>query len=99
AGPSGTLAYHGGYVLHSSAPYVIFWAPAGQSIPSSTQSLIERYFSDAAADSGTAGNEFAVDRQYTDGSGFADYRQTFSAASQVIADTSAYPARDTSNCP
>ncbi len=99
AGPSGTLVYHGGYVLHSSAPYVIFWAPAGQSIPSSTQSLIDRYFSDTAADSGTAGNEFAVDRQYTDGSGFADYRQTFSAASQVIADTSAYPARDTSNCP
>ncbi len=96
---SGTLVYHGGYVLHASAPYVIFWTPPGQSIPASTQSLIQRYFTDAAADSATAGNEFGVDRQYTDGSGFADYRQTFSAASQVITDTSAYPARDATNCP
>ncbi|MGH2881365.1 MAG: hypothetical protein ACRDPA_01450 [Solirubrobacteraceae bacterium] len=34
------LNYQGGPVLHSSAPYVIFWAPSGETIPTPWQSLI-----------------------------------------------------------
>jgi hypothetical protein len=87
----GTLDYHGGPVVPSSAPYLIFWTPAGENMPDGSETLIERYFADAAADSGRATNVFAVARQFTDPFGFADYRQTFSG-SQVINDTQAYPA-------
>jgi PKD repeat protein len=90
---SGTLDYHGGPVLHSSSPYLIFWAPSGESIPPSTTSLLERYFADVAADSGGSANVYAVARQFTDSSGFADYSQTFSTAGQAILDTQPYPAR------
>jgi len=96
---TGNLAYTGGPVIHSSAPYLIFWTPSGESIAASSQALLERHFTDVAADSGRATNVYGVDRQFTDGSGFADYRQTFSSASQAIVDAQAYPVRDLLNCP
>ncbi|HSC03251.1 MAG TPA: PKD domain-containing protein [Solirubrobacteraceae bacterium] len=92
------LSYQGGPVLHSSDPYLIFWAPTGEAIPSPWQSLIERYFTDVAADSGKATNVYAAARQYTDSAGFADYQQTFDPAGQVVQDTDPYPARDSGNC-
>ncbi|HJS93253.1 MAG TPA: PKD domain-containing protein [Solirubrobacteraceae bacterium] len=92
------LSYQGGPVLHSSDPYLIFWAPSPETIPSSWQSLIERYFTDVAADSGKATNVYGVARQYTDGAGFADYQQTFDPAGQVVQDTDPYPATDSTNC-
>src|SRR5947209_13079249 len=95
---SGNLNYHSGPVLHSSSPYLIFWTPPGESMPASWQALFQRYFTDAAADSGRASNVYAVGRQYTDGSGFADAAQTFSA-SQVIVDSEPYPSLDGANCP
>jgi PKD repeat protein len=93
---SGTLSYHSGPVLHASSPYLVFWDPAGR-IQSSSRSLLTRYLSDSAADSGKASNLWAVDRQFTDSSGFADYRQTFSA-SQAIGDAQPLPARDATGC-
>jgi PKD repeat protein len=93
-----SLNYQGGPVLHSSKPYVIFWAPSGETIPASWQSLIERYFTDVAADSTKASNVYAVARQYTDSTGFADYQQSFDSGSQVVQDVDNYPARDASNC-
>jgi PKD repeat protein len=98
ASSSGQLAYNGGPVVHASAPYLIVWTPPGHSLPSGAQSLLSRYFTDVAADSGTGANVYGVSRQYYDGSGFADYRQTFSAG-QVIVDSDAYPTRDRVNCP
>jgi PKD domain len=98
SGAGGQLQYHGGPVLHSSAPYLVFWTPTGESIPASSESLLARYLSDVAADSGKSTNVFAVDRQYYDSTGFADYRQTFNAARQVIVDRHPYPPRDT-QCP
>lgn len=92
---AGTLVWNGGPVLHSSAPYLLFWTPGGEVIPNSTQSLLARYFTDVAADSGTASNVYGVARQYTDATGFADYRQTF-GPSQVVTDTGSYPAN---GCP
>jgi hypothetical protein len=71
----GELSWHGGPVLHSSRPYLIFWTPSGESIPSTSQSLIERFFTDVAADSGKSSNVFGVLRQYYDHAGFADYRR------------------------
>ncbi len=92
------LSYQGGPVLHASKPYVIFWAPSGETIPASWQSVIERYFTDVAADSTKDSNVYAVARQFTDSAGFADYQQSFSAGSQVVQDFDTYPARDASNC-
>jgi PKD repeat protein len=95
---NGTLSYHSGPVLHSSDPYLIFWTPAGDTLSATTESLLKRYFTDAAADSGGSSNVYGVNRQFTDGSGFADYSKTFSS-SQAIVDTDAYPSRDVVNCP
>jgi hypothetical protein len=97
--PAGSLSWQDGPVLHSSAPYLVFWTPAGESIPASSRSLMKRFFADAAADSGKSSNVFGVLRQYHDRTGFADYRQSFNPARQAIVDTHAYPTRDTTNCP
>jgi hypothetical protein len=97
--PAGSLSWQDGPVLHSSAPYLVFWTPAGESIPASSRSLMKRFFADAAADSGKSSNVFGVLRQYHDRTGFADYRQNFNPARQAIVDTHAYPTRDTTNCP
>jgi PKD repeat protein len=96
---NGSLSYHNGPVVHSSEAYLVFWAPTGFSIQASSQALLERYFTDAAADSGKPNNVYGVARQFTDASGFADYSQTFSAGAQAISDTQAYPALDSANCP
>ena len=91
---NGTLDYGGGPVLHGSSPYVIFWGPSNE-FPTADEALFTRYFADLTADSGKATNVFAVDRQYTDTTGFADYSQTW-APSHLIQDTQAYPT--TGNC-
>lgn len=99
ASTAGTLHYEGGVVLHSSAPYLVFWTPPGESIPASSERSIQQFLTDAAADSGKASNMFGVLRQYHDAVGFADYRQTFNPAHQVIVDTHAYPPEDHALCP
>jgi PKD repeat protein len=96
---NGTVDYHSGPVVHSSAPYLIFWAPSGYTIPSSTETLLTRYFTDVAHDSGLATNDYSVVRQYSDTTGIAGYAQTFNLATQMINDTYAYPAQSPTNCP
>ncbi len=87
---NGNLDYHGGPVLHASAPYLVFWDPSG-TLTTTEKNLFERYFADVAHDSGSATDVYGVDRQFTDTSGFADYSQTWSSA-QAITDTHAYPS-------
>lgn len=94
---SGQVNYNGGPVVHASTSYMIVWTPPGQSLPAGTQSLLTRYFTDVASDSGTSGNAYGIARQYTDATGYSDYRQSFSTG-QVITDTYAYPTRDRVNC-
>jgi PKD repeat protein len=95
--PNGNLDYHGGPVAHSTSPYLIFWVPSGHAISATTESLITRYFTDVAHDSGLSNDVYGVDRQFSDAAGFADNQHTLSAA-QVIVDTNIYPAKDTVNC-
>jgi PKD repeat protein len=96
---NGNLDYNGGSVLHSSAPYLIFWDPSGTGISSSSRALFSRYFTDVAADNGKGTNVYAVDRQFTDNfGGFANYKQVFGSG-QVINDSQAFPSRDLVNCP
>jgi PKD repeat protein len=94
---NGNVDYQGGPVLHSSAPYLIFWDPPSETIPAQTEALMTRYFTDVAHDSGLASNVYGVLRQYSDQTGIADYQQTFSPA-QAIVDTHTFPGPDMSNC-
>jgi hypothetical protein len=93
AGTGSNLIYHGGRVLHSSATYAIYWLPRGFSMGAGYQSTIDRYFADAAADSGRSKNVYSTLTQYYDAKGPIRYRQTF-AGSTV--DASAFPK---SGCP
>jgi PKD repeat protein len=94
AADDGTLASGGGPVLHATSPYVIFWDPAN-AISAADKALYTRYFADLSVDSGKATNVFAVDRQFTDATGFANNAVTWDA-SHAITDTDAYPT--TGNC-
>jgi hypothetical protein len=93
--PGDGVQYNGGVILHSESPYLVFWDPRGE-IPGHSRSVIGRYLSDVSADNGKATDVYSVLRQYTDMTGFADYRQFFSAG-QVISDTQPYPT--VGSCP
>src|SRR5438105_7101569 len=93
-GATPSLSYHGGPVLHSSAPFVVFWDPNG-AIPASSRALVSRYFSDVAQGSGAGSNVYAVARQYTDSTGFASNQQGFDPGRQVLLDGQPFP---TSGC-
>ena len=97
AAPAGwNVQYQGGPVLHTTAPYVIYWDPSGGISPTS-RGIINRYLTDVAADSGEADDTYGVGRQYYDSAGYADAGTAFTASSQAIVDTDSYPT--TSNCP
>lgn len=93
----GVLTYHGGPVLHSETPYLIYWAPGGTHVfSSSSQAVLQQYLGDVAKDSGAANNVYGVLAQYTDTTGGgATYAQTF-GKTQVINDTQPYPAQASS---
>lgn len=97
-GPRELLVYHGGSVMHGVTVHTVFWAPAGYAFsgpPSSGapgyEQLIERFLSDAAADSGSHGNDFSLLDQYGDGAGPGDYALRYAAAADTIADSDPYP--------
>ncbi len=92
----GDVAYHGGPVLHSSSPYLIFWDPS-KSLTARNKQVLKQYLTDVAADTKESGDTFGVGRQYYDADGFADASQTFSAA-QAIVDEQPYPAENTHDC-
>jgi hypothetical protein len=95
----GILLYHGGPVLHSEAPYLIYWTPSGHSIAGASETVLNRYMSDVAADSGAANNVYGVLTQYTDTTqAGAAYQQTFGSG-QVIQDSRAYPSNKKGGCP
>jgi hypothetical protein len=98
-GGNATVSYHGGPVMHSTTIYTIFWQPA--SVPSGItpfptgahgyQTTVDDYYTDVAADSGKPSNVFSADPQYTDGSGAAQYNDSFGGS---YVDTSSYPTND-----
>lgn len=93
----GMVNYNGGPVLHTTAPYVIYWDPTGTAISARSEQVINQYLTDVAADSGETDDAYGVGRQYFDGAGIANAGQSFSAAGQAFIDTDAYPT--TNNCP
>jgi PKD repeat protein len=88
------LSYGNGPVVHSTAPYALYWDHRAGEYRGSWQELISGFLANAGADSGALGNDFAVITQYHDTSGEkAAYAMTFRGA---YTDTDAYPA--TGNC-
>jgi hypothetical protein len=71
------MTYHGGAVLHSNRTYAIYWLPSGTTVASGYQSVINGFFGNVAAASGQNSNVYAVDQQYTDGSGAAANSSAF----------------------
>jgi hypothetical protein len=86
---SGSLIYHGGPVQHGTTVYAIYWVPSGYSISSDYSSVINRYFTDVAADSGKSSNVYDSDTQYYDGSGNIPYSVAFGGS---VVDTNPFPA-------
>src|SRR6202035_4282925 len=56
-----------------------------------SRSLVVRYFSDVAQDSGSGNGVYAVARQYTDTTGFAADEQGFVRSKQTLVDRQAFP--------
>jgi PKD repeat protein len=95
--PTCNLTYHGGaLVIGPHTTHVVYWQPPGYTVTANYHSLIERFLTDVAADSGRATNVYATDTQYDDStSTFIQYQQTFGGA---LTDTNAFPAT-VSGCP
>ncbi len=99
ADPSvGDLDFHGGIVLHATRPYLIFWDP-DDAIANGTEDVFRAYLTNTAGAGLTNTDVYAVGRQYTDTTGFADDGQTFGSATQALVDPQPFPSSDPSGCP
>jgi len=89
ATPSGPVVYHDGQVMHTNTAYTIFWSPSGYPISTVYEGLINRYFADVAAASGTQSNVYSVATQYYDTSAAIQYTSAFGGS---YTDTDPFPA-------
>ena len=88
--PACNLTYHGGPLVLTHTSHIVYWEPAGSTVSANYHSLLERYLTDTAADSGRVTNVYAVATQYTDSiPNNIQYSQTFAGA---LTDTNPYPA-------
>jgi hypothetical protein len=88
------LSYGNGPVVHSTAPYALYWDHHPGEYRGSWVQLISGFLANVGAESGKLSNDFAVISQYHDTSGEkAAYALTFRGE---YTDTDAYPA--TGNC-
>jgi hypothetical protein len=88
------LSYGNGPVVHSTAPYALYWDHFPGQYRGSWEELISGFFANAGVASGSLDNNFAVITQYHDTSGSkAAYDLNFRGASTV---TDAYPS--SGNC-
>jgi PKD repeat protein len=88
------LSYGNGPVVHSTAPYLLYWDHTPGQIRGSWEKLISGFVEHTGAASGSLNNNFAVITQYRDTSGAeAAYDLNFRGA---YTDTDAFPA--SGNC-
>ena len=85
---TGPVVYHDGQVMQTNTTYAIYWSPSGFTDPS-YESLINRYFSDVAAASGSQSNVYSVASQYYDNTAAIRYKSTFGGS---YVDTDPFPA-------
>jgi hypothetical protein len=95
------VVFHGGSVMRQVTVHTIFWAPSGYHFDGSPaagipgyEQLIQRFFTDVAADSGTVSNAFSMLRQYGDSAGPGQYAISYNAAADSVDDTAPYPTSD-----
>ena len=86
----GSLSYHNGPVMHTNAVYAIYWVPAGLTVSSGYQSVLDGFFQNVAADSGKTSNVYYSDTQYYDNTaaGKIQYSSTFKG---FVVDTNPFP--------
>jgi PKD domain len=89
--PTTPLSYEGGPVLHSTAPYALFWDPKTTS--GGYQAFAQDYLQGVGEESGNLESVYDVVSQFHDSSGKAAYSTTFRSA---FTDTDAFPV--TGNC-
>ncbi len=80
------LDYHGGPVLHGMTVRTIFWEHRPgrcHTFPAGYKTLVNRFYTDVAHDSGLTSNPYASVVQYPDGIGPAAYRSTFAGSFTV----------------
>jgi len=82
------LVYHNGPVMHADTSYAIYWQPPGSTVSPNYESVLNRFFLDVSAASGSTTNVFAVDTQYFDTSGPITYSTAFGGS---YADTTPIP--------
>ncbi len=83
------LIYHGGPIMKTNKTYAIYWVPSGYTVSGQYKALIDRYFGDVGAASGSTSNVYASDTQYTDStSGNVLYSSAFGGS---YLDTQALP--------
>jgi hypothetical protein len=84
------LSYHGGPVMHTNTTYAIYWVPAGFSVSSGYEPIINGFFQNVAADSHKKTNVYYADTQYYDTTaGNIRYSSNFGGS---VVDTNAFPA-------
>ena len=71
------LAYHNGPVMHTDTTYAIYWQPPGSTVSPNYKTLLNRFFTDVGAASGSTTNVFATDTQYFDTTGPINYSSQF----------------------
>jgi hypothetical protein len=100
------VTYHGGSVMAGGVTvHTIFWAPAGYAFQGSPRSgvpayepMVQKFFTDVAADSGSTSNVFSVEPQFAEGTtpgGITPgaYNISYSKATDSIDDTQPYPSK------
>ncbi len=88
--PACNLTYHNGPVEHTNTTHIVYWLPTGFSFQANYQSVLERYMTDVAADSGRVSNPYAIATQYSDTTnGNILYSSTYAG---TVTDTDAFPA-------
>ncbi len=76
------------WTMPRSTAYAIYWIPSGFRVDATYESLIDRYFRDVAAASGSATNVFSVATQYYDSVASVGYASTFGGS---YVDTTPFP--------
>jgi hypothetical protein len=95
------VVFHGGPVMSPPVTvHTVFWAPSGYSFEGSPgagvpgyEALVQRFFSDAAADSGLRSNIFSTLNEYPGAASAGGYELRYDPAGDSIDDTDAYPRR------
>jgi len=84
------------WTMRTTKVYAIYWVPSGYAVDANYETLINRYFTDVAAASGSLTNAYSVTTQYYDNAAAVHYQSTF-AGSYV--DTHAFPTNDCTATP